>query len=57
MCYFEFEIKQVKDSLELQDIENLTFLSIKDVTTLVKNQKKICDNTYQDAIENNYSHE
>jgi hypothetical protein len=32
-------------------------LNIKDVTTIVKNQMKLSDMIYQEAIENNYSHE
>lgn len=32
-------------------------MNIKDVTTIVKNQMKLSDMIYQEAIENNYSHE
>ena len=32
-------------------------MNIKDVTTIVKNQMKLSDIIYQEAIENNYSHE
>lgn len=45
-CYFEFEIRQIKDNLETHDLKNLTFLSIKDITTMVKNQQKLMDKIY-----------
>ena len=35
----------------------MTFLNINDITTLIKNHQNSCDKVYQEAIENNYSHE
>ena len=52
--YYEFEIKQIKDE-ESQD--QMTFLSIRDITKLIVNHQNSCDMVYQNAIENNYSHE
>jgi hypothetical protein len=36
-CYYEFEIRQIKDTVDFPDLKNLTFLNIKDITILVKN--------------------
>jgi signal transduction histidine kinase len=33
------------------------FLNIKDITVLIKNLESLKDKVYQDAIENNFSHE
>jgi hypothetical protein len=52
--YFEFELQQVDD---IKGHKNLTFIVIKDVTKLVLGQQKYCDQIYQNAIENNFSHE
>lgn len=37
--------------------KGITFLNIVDITSLIKNHKHSCDMVYQDAIENNFSHE
>lgn len=35
----------------------LHFVMIRDITNIVKSQQKLSDEMYQDAIEQNYSHE
>ena len=35
----------------------LHFFMIRDITNIVKSQQKLSDEMYQDAIEQNYSHE
>ncbi len=37
--------------------QKLTLLIIKDVTQILRNQQKLSDKMYLDAIETNYSHE
>ena len=37
--------------------QKLTLLIIKDVTQILRNQQKLSDKMYLDAIEANYSHE
>ena len=49
MFYYEFEMKQVDGGL--------TFLSIKDISELIKDHQAACDRNYREAIENNFTHE
>ena len=56
--YFEIIIKQVlipqtKDS----EPQYMTFVNLKDVSQIIKSQQRFSDTIYQEAIENNYSHE
>lgn len=53
IVYYEFEMHQIKESFE----KELTLLVIKDVSQIVIYQIKLSDMIYQEAIENNYSHE
>ena len=56
--YFEFEIQQIKDFNNKNIFQNeLTILEIKDVSQIVNFQMKLSDMIYQEAIENNFSHE
>ena len=56
--YFEFEIQQIKDFKTKNIFQNeLTLLEIKDVSQIVNFQMKLSDMIYQEAIENNFSHE
>lgn len=55
--YYEFEIKQIREGYSNSDHDEMTFLNIKDITKLIVNHQNSCDRIYQDAIENNYSHE
>ncbi len=56
--YFEFEIQQIKDFNNKNIFQNeLTLLEIKDVSQIVNFQMKLSDMIYQEAIENNFSHE
>ena len=38
-------------------MKDLTVLNINDITKIVNYQQKLSDFTYQEAIQNNYSHE
>jgi len=52
--YFEFDIKRViKQSTQ----QNFTILEVRDLTHPLKFLQKSLDMNYQDAIENNFSHE
>ena len=55
--YYEFEIQQIEEIPNFTSEKNLTFLNIKDVTHIISSQQKKSDKIYQEAIENNYSHE
>ena len=58
--YYEFDIRQkdVKEEPSENEYQrNLIYLSIKDITELIKNLEKIKDQVYYNAIENNFSHE
>jgi len=55
--YFEFELQRIDDIQGCADFRDSTLLNIKDVTNVVKGQQKLSDSIYQEAIENNYSHE
>ena len=56
--FFEFEIQQIKDFSNNNIFQNeLTLLEIKDVSQIVNFQMKLSDMIYQEAIENNFSHE
>ena len=60
IMYFEFEIKQIPHGLDSSPRSpkgGSTFLNIVDITSLIKNHQRSCDMAYQDAIENNFSHE
>lgn len=37
--------------------EDVIMLNIKNITNIIRNQQKMSDKMYQDAIEANYSHE
>jgi signal transduction histidine kinase len=50
--YFEIELKFIKINEEAFNL-----LDIRNVTNIIKNQQKLSDTMYQDAIEANYSHE
>ena len=41
--YFEFELIQIEDLEEFREYNNLTFINIKDVTTIIKGIQKIND--------------
>ena len=51
--YYEFELKKIKKCHN----RNVFVLQVKDVSNILKYQQKMIDSMYQDAIENNYSHE
>lgn len=55
--YFEFSLRQICEVEDTLSRQELTFLSIKDITAIVKGVKKQTDVKYMDAIEANYSHE
>lgn len=65
--YFEFEFKNTSFPSDIVNIEDcnqkFTFedklhsLTVKDITQIIKNQQKLSDRIYQEAIEANYSHE
>ena len=60
--YFEFEIKEICNELDQNSSSRsqnggTTFLNIVNITSLIKNHQRSCDMVYQDAIENNFSHE
>jgi signal transduction histidine kinase len=50
--YFEFELKKLD-----QTTEQLKLIVIRDVSSIIKNQQRLSDLMYRDAIEANYSHE
>ena len=54
--YFEFELRQIQDVQGINH-SNLTYLNIRDISLLVKSQSKFYDQVYQEALENNFSHE
>jgi len=56
--FFEFEIEMV-DQIGTGEpaLQDLLMLKIHDVTSIVQGQKKLSDTVYQEAIQNNYSHE
>ena len=53
--YYEIEISKINGIGN--QFKDLTYINIIDVTTILKGQQKFCDSIYQEAIENNYSHE
>mmetsp|Transcript_12464 Transcript_12464/g.19483 ORF Transcript_12464/g.19483 Transcript_12464/m.19483 type:complete len:108 (+) Transcript_12464:649-972(+) len=55
--FFEFEIKRVEEVPFVPGAKQVTLLTVKDVTSLIKHQQKLSDRVYSSAIENNYSHE
>jgi hypothetical protein len=55
--YYEFEMKQIIDPKPGDNSGITTFLSIVDITNLIVNHQNSCDTVYQEAIENNFSHE
>jgi hypothetical protein len=54
--YFEFEMKQL-DSISSKNVKGLIFLTIKDITAIIKGFKKVQETVFLSAIENNFSHE
>ena len=54
--YFEIQIRKVAIPGLQQPIHCMQF-AINNITTLIKNQQKLSDDIYQDAIEANFSHE
>ena len=65
--YFMFEMKRYHFPGDLIDLSRckagftngdlLSMLTIKNITSIIKQQQLISDEMYQDAIEANYSHE
>ena len=65
--YYEFEFRNIKFPNEhtklsscnyyFTDSDELCLMTIRDITQIIKNQQRISDRMYQDAIEANYSHE
>lgn len=54
--YFEFDLKKVSLRVENKARE-LILVKVESVTRMLKQQQKLCDQIYQEAIEANYSHE
>jgi hypothetical protein len=42
---------------DFQQLSILHFIVIRDITNVINSQQKLSDDMYQDAIEQNYSHE
>ena len=56
--FYEFEIKQLQEeNVQPNNNEKMMFLSIRDITEMIKSLERIKDQVYYDAIENNFSHE
>jgi signal transduction histidine kinase len=45
------------DTLISKSVKGLVFLTIRDITPIIKGFQKVQDNVYLTAIENNFSHE
>jgi hypothetical protein len=58
IMFYEFEIKQLQEeNVPPNNNEKMMFLSIRDITEMIKSLERIKDQVYYDAIENNFSHE